>query len=92
MLKLRSSRPARRPEDALAPRHARVEPESSIIGGARAPWRPGMLAERGYYNTSNFASRPDKSFEKIVTYAKKRHVYFPFESDIVGELRGKKKV
>jgi len=32
------------------------------------------------------------TFEKIVTYAKKRHVYFPFESDIVGELRGKKKL
>jgi regulator of protease activity HflC (stomatin/prohibitin superfamily) len=32
-----------------------------------------------------------ETFEKIVTYAKKRHVYFPFESDIVGELRSKKK-
>ena len=32
-----------------------------------------------------------ETFEKIVTYAKKRKVYFPFESDLVGELRGKKK-
>merc|ERR1711965_299436 len=24
-----------------------------------------------------------ETFEKIVTYAKKRHVYFPFESDLV---------
>ena len=32
-----------------------------------------------------------ETFEKIVTYAKKRKVYFPFESDLVGEPGGKKK-
>lgn len=32
-----------------------------------------------------------ETFEKVVTYAKERRVYFPFESDIVGELRGKAK-
>lgn len=32
-----------------------------------------------------------ETFENIVTYAKRRHVYFPFESDLVGDLHSKQK-
>ena len=45
-------------EDALAPRHARAQQESSI-GDGRAPWRAGMLAEGVKDNFVISTRRPD---------------------------------